>query len=152
MNTLAGSAMQTTTIGRYLIESVLGSGAMGVVYKASDPLLERALAIKTVNMRSGGEGSEYYEKRFYQEARAAAGLNHPNIVTVYDVGKSGEVAFMAMELIQGVELRALLAMGQPLSPDRAVAIAAQIAEGLACGRGSSIGTSSRRTSWWATGW
>ena len=123
--------MEPSVIGRYLIESVLGSGAMGVVYKASDPVLERSLAIKTVNLISSGEGSEYYEKRFYQEARAAAGLNHPNIVTVYDVGKSADVAYMAMELIEGVELRALLAMGQALSPERAVAIAAQIAQGLA---------------------
>ncbi|MBI3373159.1 MAG: serine/threonine protein kinase [Betaproteobacteria bacterium] len=131
MTAVAGSTMETRAIGRYVIESVLGSGAMGVVYKATDPLLERSLAIKTVNLMPSGEGSEYYEKRFYQEARAAAGLNHPNIVTVYDVGRSADAAYMAMELIEGVELRALLAMGQPLSPDRAVAIAVQIAEGLA---------------------
>jgi serine/threonine-protein kinase len=123
--------MEAPALGRYLIESELGRGAMGVVYRATDPLLERTLAIKTVNMTSGGEGSEHYEKRFYQEARAAAGLNHPNIVTVYDVGKSGEVAYMAMEFIAGVELRALLAVGHPLSPGRSLSIAAQVAEGLA---------------------
>lgn len=123
--------MENPVLGRYLIESELGRGAMGVVYKATDPMLERALAIKTINMDSAGEGSKHYETRFYQEARAAAGLNHPNIVTIYDVGKSGEVAYMAMEFIAGVELRVLLAFGQPLSPARALSIAVQVAEGLA---------------------
>ena len=123
--------MEHPALGRYVIESELGRGAMGVVYKATDPMLERALAIKTINMDSGGEGSKHYETRFYQEARAAAGLNHPNIVTIYDVGKSGDVAYMAMEFIAGVELRVLLEFGQPLSPARALSIAAQVAEGLA---------------------
>ncbi len=123
--------MEDPVLGRYLIESELGRGAMGVVYKATDPMLERALAIKTINMDSAGEGSKHYEARFYQEARAAAGLNHPNIVTIYDVGKSGEVAYMAMEFIAGVELRVMLAFGHPLSPARALSIAVQVAEGLA---------------------
>ena len=122
--------MDRPVLGRYLIESELGRGAMGVVYKATDPMLERTLAIKTIQMPPGGEGSEHYERRFYQEARAAAGLNHPNIVTIYDVGKSGDVAYMAMEFIAGVELRALLEIGQPLSAARALSIAAQVAEGL----------------------
>ena len=123
--------MEAPAFGRYLIESEIGRGAMGVVYRATDPLLERTLAIKTVNLTPGGEGSEHYEKRFYQEARAAAGLNHPNIVTVYDVGKSGELAYMAMEFIAGVELRVLLAVGHSLSPGRSLSIAAQVAEALA---------------------
>ncbi len=123
--------MDNPVLGRYLIESELGRGAMGVVYKATDPMLERTLAIKTVNMDPGGEGSRHYEARFNQEARAAAGLNHPNIVIIYDVGKSGDVAYMAMEFIAGVELRVLLEFGQPLSPARALSIAVQVAEGLA---------------------
>src|SRR5262245_52544206 len=77
------------------------------------------------------DGADRYEARFYQEARAAAGLNHPNIVTVHDVGKSGEVIFMAMEYIEGVELRTLMGEGQRVGVARAVSIAAQIAEGLA---------------------
>jgi len=118
-------------LGRYLIQSELGRGAMGIVYKATDSVLERTVAVKTVNMTLEQEGADRYEARFYQEARAAAGLNHPNIVTVHDVGKSGEVMFMAMEYIEGVELRSLMAEGQRVAVAQAVSIAAQIAEGLA---------------------
>jgi serine/threonine protein kinase len=117
-------------LGRYTIQSELGRGAMGVVYKATDSVLERTVAIKTVNMALEQEGDRY-EARFYQEARAAAGLNHPNIVTVHDVGKAGDVIFMAMEYIEGVELRTLMVEGQRVGVSKAVTIAAQIAEGLA---------------------
>ncbi|MGA8051219.1 MAG: serine/threonine-protein kinase [Burkholderiales bacterium] len=125
------TAAETTSIGRYKIVSELGRGAMGVVYKANDPLLERAVAIKTVNMALERDGIERYEARFYQEARAAGGLSHPNIVTIYDIGKSGEIAYMAMEFIEGVELRSLIGEGRPLPVPQAVSIAVQVAEGLA---------------------
>jgi serine/threonine-protein kinase len=72
-----------------------------------------------------------YEARFYHEARAAGGLNHPNIVTVYDVGRSGDFAYMAMEFIEGEELRVLLASETPMPVAQAVSIAAQVADGLA---------------------
>ncbi|HSD60921.1 MAG TPA: serine/threonine-protein kinase [Burkholderiales bacterium] len=118
------------SFGRYEIMSELGKGAMGVVYKARDPLLERTVAIKTVNLSMDpGEMAEY-EARFYQEAKAAGGLNHPNIVTVYDIGRSGNVAFMAMEFLEGQELRALLAPNRPLPVEQVLSIAAQAAEGL----------------------
>jgi serine/threonine protein kinase len=123
--------MEAPKLGRYLIQSEIGRGAMGVVYKATDSVLERTVAVKTVNMTLEQEGADKYEARFYQEARAAAALNHPNIVTVHDVGKSGEVVFMAMEYIEGVELRSLMGEGQRVAVPQAVAIAAQVAEGLA---------------------
>jgi serine/threonine-protein kinase len=104
---------------------------MGIVYKAKDPMLERAVAIKTINMGLDRDGAEMYEKRFYQEARAAGGLNHPNIVTVYDIGKTDTECYMAMEYIEGAELRTLLLPGKPLPVPRALSIAAQVAEGLA---------------------
>jgi serine/threonine protein kinase len=72
-----------------------------------------------------------YEKRFYQEARAAGGLNHPNIVTIYDIGRSESLCYMAMEFIEGAELRTLLLPGKPLPVQKALSIAAQVAEGLA---------------------
>jgi eukaryotic-like serine/threonine-protein kinase len=122
--------METPKLGRYVIQAEIGRGAMGVVYKATDSVLERTVAVKTVNMALEQEGDRY-EARFYQEARAAAGLNHPNIVTVHDVGKSGDVAFMAMEYIEGVELRTLIGDGQRVAVPQAVTISAQIAEGLA---------------------
>jgi serine/threonine-protein kinase len=116
-------------LGRYQILGELGRGAMGVVYKAADPMLNRTVAIKTINMTADPEERADYEKRFYQEARAAGGLSHPNIVTIYDIGHAGDAVYMAMEFIEGEELRTLLA-GERLAADTALDIAAQVAEGL----------------------
>ena len=122
--------MEQAKLGRYLIQSELGRGAMGVVYKATDSVLERTVAVKTVNMTLERDGTDKFEARFYQEARAAGSLNHPNIVTVYDVGKTGDVAYIAMEFIEGEELRSLLVEGKKLPVEKAVSIAAQVADGL----------------------
>jgi len=119
-------------LGRYEIVAELGKGAMGVVYRANDPMLNRMVAIKTINTEEAGhEGMAEYEARFYTEAKAAGGLNHPNIIIIYDIGKSGHLVYMAMEYIEGRELRELLAEGQPLPAVQAVDIAAQVGEGLA---------------------
>jgi serine/threonine-protein kinase len=123
--------MEQPQLGRYAIEAEIGRGAMGIVYKATDSVLQRTVAVKTVNMALEREHADKYEARFYQEARAAGGLNHPNIVTVYDAGKAGDIVYIAMEYIQGVELRTLVAEGQPLGVPQALSIAAQVAEGLA---------------------
>jgi len=117
-------------LGRYQILGELGRGAMGVVYKAADPMLNRTVAIKTISMTADPGERADYEKRFYQEAKAAGGLSHPNIVTIYDIGHAGELVYMAMEFIEGEELRALLA-GERLDAAVALDIAAQVAEGLA---------------------
>src|SRR6185503_15556317 len=122
--------MEQPQLGRYVIESEIGRGAMGVVYKATDSVLQRIVAVKTVNMALEREHADKYEARFYQEARAAGGLNHPNIVTVYDAGKAGDVVYMAMEYIQGVELRTLFTEVTPMGVAQALSIAAQVAEGL----------------------
>src|SRR5215467_4803055 len=119
-------------LGRYEIVAELGKGAMGVVYRANDPMLNRMVAIKTINTEEAGhEGMAEYEARFYTEAKAAGGLNHPNIIIIYDIGKSGHLVYMAMEYIHGKELREMLADGKPLAVAQAVDIAAQVAEGLA---------------------
>jgi len=123
--------MEETKLGRFELLAEIGRGAMGIVYKAQDPMLERTVAIKTINMGMDKDGAEMYEKRFYQEARAAGGLNHPNIVTVYDIGKTENACYMAMEYIEGPELRTRLLPGKPLTVQRALSIAAQVAEGLA---------------------
>ena len=122
--------MEQPQLGRYVIDSEIGRGAMGVVFKATDSVLQRTVAVKTVNMAMEKDHADKYEARFYQEARAAGGLNHPNIVTVYDAGKAGDVVYMAMEYIQGVELRSLLVEGQPMGVAQALSVAAQVAEGL----------------------
>src|SRR5271169_4954969 len=96
-------------LGRYEIIQELGQGAMGVVYKAYDPLIERYVAIKSINLQVLSEkGKSDYEARFFQEAKAAGHLNHPNIVTIYDLGESGDVAYIAMELMEGRELQEMI--------------------------------------------
>jgi serine/threonine-protein kinase len=130
--------MENSQLGRYEILGEIGRGAMGVVYRARDPELDRVVAIKTIDIALEESEKAQYEARFRQEARAAAGLNHPNIVTVHDIGRSGDIAFMAMEYIEGAELRALLEPGKPLAPAQAIAIAAQIAEGLAYAHGHGV--------------
>ena len=117
-------------LGRYELLSELGQGAMGVVYKARDPVLDRVVAIKTINLTLPKDELSEYEARFYQEARAAGGLNHPNIVTIYDIGKSERMAYMAMEFLEGEELRSVLSHREPLPVTLALDIAAQVAEGL----------------------
>ena len=120
-----------TRLGRYEILAEIGRGAMGVVYRARDPVLDRVVALKTILVPADPAERADYEARFFQEAKAAGGLNHPSIVTVYDVGNAGDVAFMAMEYVEGTELRDLVAGGARLPVARAIDLAAQIAEGLA---------------------
>jgi eukaryotic-like serine/threonine-protein kinase len=118
-------------LGRYEVIGELGQGAMGVVYKAKDPLIDRVVAIKTINLGLAMDEKEEYEGRFYQEAKAAGRLNHPNIVTIYDVGKSGDVAYIAMEFLEGRELRDVLKEGTLLPVEQVLNIVAQVAQGLA---------------------
>jgi serine/threonine-protein kinase len=118
------------TLGRYEILAELGQGAMGVVYKARDPMLDRVVAIKTVSLTLPKEELAEYEARFYQEAKAAGGLSHRNIVTIYDIGRSERIAYMAMEFLEGDELRKLLQARAPIPLSRALDIGAQVAEGL----------------------
>lgn len=121
--------MPLAQLGRYEIIGELGHGAMGVVYKARDPLLDRTLAIKAVDLSR--EEAEAFEQRFYREARSAGRLNHANIVTIHDVGKSDAVGYIAMEFLQGPSLREILDSGVVLPPEKIADIVAQVADGLA---------------------
>jgi len=116
-------------IGRYKILGELGRGAMGVVYKAEDPALDRVVALKTISLAEA-EGRKDYEKRFMLEAKAAGKLTHPNIVTIFDFGEADDLAYMAMELLEGTELRTRMRQGT-IPGAEAVDIALQVAEGLA---------------------
>jgi serine/threonine-protein kinase len=118
------------TLGRYEILGELGQGAMGVVYRARDPMLDRIVAIKTVNLTLPKDELAEYEARFYQEAKAAGGLSHRNIVIIYDIGRSERVAYMAMEFLEGQELRRMLQARAPIPVAQALDIAAQVADGL----------------------
>ena len=119
------------TLGRYKILSIIGQGAMGVVYKAVDPMIDRTVAIKTVNINLSRDETEEFEARFRQEIKAAGRLNHPNIVTIYDVGRNENMAYMAMEYLEGSELKDILAEGEEV-PVVATTVdwIAQIAQGL----------------------
>ena len=98
--------MSLKKLGRYDLVRVLGKGAMGVVYEGRDPNLERRVAIKTVKVENlSEEAAAEYESRFRTEARSAARLQHPNIVSVYDSDRDGDVAFLVMEYIQGDDLK-----------------------------------------------
>jgi len=124
--------MSLTQLGRYKITGTLGRGAMGVVYKAYDPLIDRMVAIKTIDHASlSREEAEDFEKRFKREAKSAGRLNHPNIVTIHDVGRSDDLSYIAMEFLVGRSLREILDSGHELSLLRIAEIAAQIADGLA---------------------
>jgi len=103
---------------------------MGVVYKAHDPALDRTVAIKTILLPPDAAERAAYEARFMIEARAAGKLGHPAIITIYDVGREGDLAYIAMEMLQGTDLRQRLAQGR-LSPHQAGSIAMQVADGLA---------------------
>jgi eukaryotic-like serine/threonine-protein kinase len=116
-------------IGRYKILGELGRGAMGIVYKAEDPALDRVVALKTISLAEA-EGRKDYEKRFMLEAKAAGKLTHSNIVTIFDFGEEEDLAYMAMELLEGTELRARMRAGT-IPAAEAVDIALQVAEGLA---------------------
>jgi serine/threonine protein kinase len=118
-------------LGKYRIDSVLGKGAMGVVYKAFDPAIERVVALKTIRKEMFSE-SEQQELigRFKNEAQAAGRLNHPNIVTVYDYGEDPESAYIAMEFVEGTGLDALLAPGRPTPVARVLAWMADLLDGL----------------------
>jgi len=120
-----------TQIGRYEIKEELGRGAMGFVYKARDPLIDRLVAIKLIDLQSLGN-SERQEclVRFNREAKAAGSLSHPNIVVIHDQGETGDLAYIVMELLEGRELQSILVNGQQLSIDETLDIIIQVATGL----------------------
>ena len=122
-------------VGPYEILSPLGAGGMGEVYRARDTRLSREAAVKVLPPELSGDTERL--ARFGQEARSASALNHPNIVTIYDVGSTDSVSYIAMELVEGKTLRELLASG-PLPARRLLPIAAQIADGLAKAHESGI--------------
>jgi eukaryotic-like serine/threonine-protein kinase len=115
--------------GRYAIRSLIGRGGMGEVYEAEDRILGRPVAVKV--LRDPVSSDPTAEERFLREARAAASLAHPNIVSVHDVGVEGEAPFIVMELVAGEPLSDLIARERRLEPDRAVEIAEGMAEALA---------------------
>ena len=123
-------------LGPFEILEPLGAGGMGEVYRARDSRLGRIVAIKVLR-RDVASDPERIE-RFEREARAASALNHPNIVTIHDVGMADGTSYIAMEWVDGSPLRDLVARGKPQAIPTVVSIGAQIAEGLAKAHGAGI--------------
>ena len=123
------------TFGKYEAISHLGSGAMGVVWRAQDPVLGRTVAIKTISAALGSDNEN--KERFLREARAAAQLNHPNIITVFDFGQADNELYMAMELLEGKDLKELITAGQ-LTFDQKLDIMEQVSDGLAYAHGREV--------------
>jgi serine/threonine protein kinase len=124
--------MSMDTIGRYEIVSTLGKGAMGVVYLARDPLIDRQVALKTLRVDLDADYTSEFRERFLREAKAAGRLNHPGIVTIHDVGEDPEsgLVFIAMEFIEGRDLKQLLSAGHEFRPSEAARITADVAKAL----------------------
>src|SRR5437762_13902381 len=121
-------------LGRYEVVRELGKGAMGIVYLAKDPLIGRLVALKTIRPAAHADDDETkeFQQRFMREAQAAGILNHPSIVTVHDIGQDepSGMSFIAMEYVEGHNLKEVLAHGRPLSFEQAADVCAQVAEGL----------------------
>ena len=124
-----------TRLGPYEILSPIGAGGMGEVYAARDSRLDRRVAIKVLSADLASDGAHL--ARFQREAKAASSLNNPNIVTVYDVGESEAVSWVAMELVEGKSLADLIAEG-PLPARKLLDLAGQIADGLAAAHDAGI--------------
>src|SRR5215475_944028 len=123
----SADALVGKLIGHYRIESLIGVGGMGEVYLARDERLGRKAAVKLLPDSLTRDDAQL--SRFKNEARTASALNHPNILTVYEIGAEADVQFIATEFIEGVTLRAALASGK-MSAQRALEISVQIASAL----------------------
>src|SRR5690349_24993806 len=113
--------------GRYVVEQEIGDGAMGRVYRASDPLMKRLVAVKTVKQEYlTRETAEEYLRRFRREAQAAGRLSHPNIVGIYDVGET----WFVMEYLEGTTLSRLLSERHRLPLEEALGLFGPLADAL----------------------
>ena len=119
-------------LGRYVIERRIGRGAMGAVYLAKDPRINRAIALKAIPIEKEFEDEELKEARlrFYREAESAGRLTHPNIITVFDAGEDKGLAYIAMEYVPGIPLKKYTDPKRLLAPKRALELGAATAEAL----------------------
>jgi len=131
--TLIIDGTEKPTLGRYHIEKELGRGAMGIVYLGRDPKINRLVAIKTMALEVDFDPAarESARERFFREAETAGRLHHPNIVTIYDVGEDHDLAYIAMEYLEGKELATYLEPKKQLPLDWILNIAIPVADALA---------------------
>ena len=119
-------------IGKYEILGILGRGGMGIVHKALDPDIEREVAIKTIRFDTLTEGLEKEEQlnRVIREAKAAGRLNHPNIITIYDVGRDKDLTYIVMQYVDGQSLQNLIDSGKSFSPQEIIDTLKPVSEAL----------------------
>jgi Protein kinase domain len=122
------SPIAVSGVPGYSVEALIGRGGMGEVYRATDERLGRPVALKV--LADGVASDEHSRERLLEESRRAASLDHPNVVPVYEAGQAGGRLFLAMRYVAGIDLKALLRREGALAPERAVAIAAQVADAL----------------------
>ncbi len=131
--------MSLKKLGRYDLIRVLGKGAMGLVYEGRDPNLDRRVAIKTIKVENlSEEAAAEYEVRFRTEARSAARLQHPNIVSVYDSDRDGDIAFLVMEFVQGDDLKHHLDKGDLYTLEQTLGIMDDLLSALSYAHSQSI--------------
>ncbi|HET7295161.1 MAG TPA: protein kinase [Vicinamibacteria bacterium] len=128
--------MALEKLGKYKITGKIGKGAMGEVYRAHDPVLNREVAIKTISANLSADSD--LRKRFHREAQAAARLNHPNIITVFDYGEEQGIIYMAMELLEGADLKDLITQKLLTTIEDKLDVMEQVADGLAFAHGREI--------------
>lgn len=135
-----GDTLEKPTLGRYQIERQLGRGSMGIVYLGVDPKISRKVAIKTLalNQEFETELLEQVKMRFFREAEASGRLNHRNIVTIYDVGEEHDLAFIAMDYLEGTALDAYTRADNLLPVGEVLEVCAQVADGLAYAHGQQV--------------
>jgi serine/threonine protein kinase len=132
---------QNRRFGRYEILDEIGRGAMGIVYRARDPKINRTVAIKTISIaRHSADAESEYRERFRREAEAAGRLSHSGIVTIFDVGEEADTheLYLVMECVKGKSLDKILEEGGRLATDEAVRLTAELAEALDCAHGQNV--------------
>jgi serine/threonine protein kinase len=117
-----------SSFGPYRLESILGRGGMSVVYLAEDTRLGRRVAIKLLSSELAED--EAFRTRFVRESQLAAGLEHPNIVPVYEAGETDAQLYIAMRYVRGTDLRSLIVREAPLDPDRTISLLRPVASAL----------------------
>jgi predicted Ser/Thr protein kinase len=127
-----GAGAAKPTLGRYEIEKELGRGAMGVVYLGRDPKINRSVAVKTLRFDddSDPESAKMIRDRFFREAESAGTLNHPHIIRIFDAGEDGDISFIAMELLDGQDLKKYVEKANLLPVSQVVEDVAAIADAL----------------------
>ncbi|MCG3205973.1 MAG: Serine/threonine-protein kinase PknD [Elusimicrobia bacterium] len=123
---------QNTTLGRYEVMKELGRGAMGIVYLGKDPKINRQVAIKTLRFEDDMDEAQTksVKERFFREAESAGNLTHPNIIRIFDAGEDQDVAYIAMELLDGTDLKSYCEKSNLFPMEKAIDLVIKVAEGL----------------------